>query len=100
MATTTSKLTTIIAVAGSFTSGFLLGLLLAPKSGKENREWIAKQTDDVTNWIDKKGKETIENTEKQIKNFSTNIRSNVNKSIPDLYSATEGLSFEEEELME
>lgn len=100
MATSKSKLELLFAVAGSFAGGFLLGLLMAPKSGKESRDWITKQTDDVTDWIDKKGKEAIQSTEKQLHSISSNIRSNVKKSIPDLYSATEGLSFEEEELME
>lgn len=100
MAASNTKLGLFLAVAGSFAGGLVIGLLLAPKSGKENIDWIARQTDDMTDWIDKKGKEALESTEKQLHSISDNIRTSVKKNIPDLYSATEGLSLEEEDLMD
>lgn len=100
MTTSKSKIGIFATIAGSFASGLTIGLLFAPKAGKENRSWISKQTDNILDWMDKKREETVKSTEDKFSYVRKNIESGMRKSIPDLYSATEDLSLDEGELME
>lgn len=78
-------LTGLVAFAG----GVVTGLLLTPKSGRENRQWIEDKSHKI-----------LEDGEKRLGAVSKNIKKNVKENLPDLYEATEILHFEDEELEE
>ena len=80
---------TLLTGLAAFAGGIVTGLLLTPKSGKENRKWI----EDKSNQI-------LEDGEKRIGKVSKNIKKSVKENLPDLYEATELLHFEDEELEE
>jgi len=80
----------------SFVSGLALGLLLSPKSGRENREWITQNAEELSKWADQKSKDALELSEKQLKHLAENIRKSLDDNLPDLYKATENIDFKEE----
>ena len=80
---------TLITGLVGFAGGVVAGLLLTPKSGKENRKWI-----------EDKSYKILEDGEKKIDEVSKNIKRSVKENLPDLYEATEILQFEDEELEE
>lgn len=80
---------TFITGLAAFAGGVVAGLLLTPKSGKENRQWIEDKSHSI-----------LEDGEKRIGQVSKNIKRSVKENLPDLYEATEILHFEDEELEE
>jgi gas vesicle protein len=80
---------TLLTGLAAFAGGVVAGLLLTPKSGKENRQWI-----------ENKGHKILEDSEKRIGEVSKNIKRSVKDNLPDLYEATELLQFDDEELEE
>ena len=85
-----------LAATAAFSAGLVTGLLISPRTGAENRKWISEQTDEARAWMEAKGHEFIEESEKRIQSISKNLK----ETIPDLYAATETIHFEEEELEE
>ncbi len=71
----------ILLTAASFAGGVILSMLTSPRSGTENRKWIQDNTGEVKDWVGSKGK---------------NLK---NKTLPDLYEATEELGLTEEDLL-
>ena len=83
---------TLITGIAAFAGGVITGLLLTPKSGKENRQWIEDKSHKILEDGEKKIGEVYQgesDTGKWIKD-----------NLPDLYEATELLHFEDEELEE
>lgn len=80
----------IVAVA-SFVGGVAVGMLLAPKSGRENREWLKHKGGEVKGWISEKGAEVIHKAEEKFVHLK--------ESIPDLYAATEDLHLKENDVV-
>jgi gas vesicle protein len=80
---------TLLTGLAAFAGGVVAGLLLTPKSGKENRQWIEDQSHKI-----------LEDGEKRIGEVSKNIKRSVKENLPDLYEATELLQFDDEELEE
>ncbi|MEP1152389.1 MAG: YtxH domain-containing protein [Balneola sp.] len=80
---------TLLTGLAAFAGGVVTGLLLTPKSGKENRKWIEDKSHRI-----------LEDGEKRIGDVSRNIKKSVKENLPDLYEATELLHFEEEDLEE
>jgi len=80
---------TLLTGLAAFAGGVVTGLLLTPRSGKENRQWI-----------ENKSHRLLEDGEKRIGQVSKNIKKSVKENLPDLYEATELLHFEDEELEE
>lgn len=99
MGSNNSTLGTILITTSAFLSGFALGVLLAPRSGKENRQWIAEQADDLTDWVDNYSKQAINETEEKIKDIKKDVQKNLKDSFPDLYKVTEDIGLKEEELI-
>lgn len=77
---------TLLFGATAFAGGIVAGLLLTPKSGKENRHWL----EDKSRKLRKDG-------EMRIDQVSRGIRKTIKDTFPDLYAATEDLDFSEEE---
>lgn len=74
---------TLLFGATAFAGGIIAGLLLTPKSGKENLDWLETQ-----------GRKL------KIDRVSKGIKKTVKDTFPDLYEATENLDFSEEEEIE
>ena len=86
--------------ASSFLGGVGLGLLLSPKSGKQNRKWISDQSSEFANWIDEKSRDSIEQSEKRLAEIRKRMRKGYRDNIPDLYDATEHLGLDGSKLVE
>lgn len=80
---------TLLFGATAFTGGIIAGLLLTPKSGKENLHWLEVQ-----------GRKLKRDGEMRIDQVSRGIKKTVKDTFPDLYEATENLEFSEEEEIE
>ncbi len=80
---------TLLTGLAAFAGGVVAGLLLTPKSGRENRQWIEDKSHKI-----------LEDGERKIGAVSKNIKKSVKENLPDLYEATEILHFEDEELEE
>ncbi len=87
---------TLLATIAGFSAGVVLAMLISPKSGKENREWISKHTGDAKNWVEDHGNKIVKEGEERLQKISTNVK----EIIPDLYEATEAILFDEDELEE
>ena len=86
-----NKLEIILISMASFATGLAVGMLMAPKSGRESREWLQDQADQAVDWLDEKGQEAIHNTSEKLRQ--------VKETIPDLYSATEDLDLDDDDLL-
>lgn len=91
---------TLLIGATAFAGGVIAGLLLTPKSGKENRDWLKNQSDQTKYWIEHTGKKLKTDSEQRIDQLSKGIKKSLKDSVPDLYEATSELSFSEEEEIE
>lgn len=90
-----SNFTRFLITATSFAGGMALGMLLAPKSGKENREWIHKQSADISGWIDGQRKDVIQKSEKQFTEVRKKVQQGIRNNVPDLYDATEEIRLDD-----
>ena len=81
-----------------FAGGIVTGMLLTPKSGKENRKWLQEHSEEAKHWIEDRSNRILEDSEKRIGQVSKNIQKSVKENLPDLYEATEALQFEDDEL--
>ncbi|TNE73831.1 YtxH domain-containing protein [bacterium] len=95
-----SPITVILATAGAFFTGVAVGLLIAPKSGRENRDWLKSQALDVSDWVGQHSREAIHETEEKIKTIQHDVKQKIRENIPDLYEATSDVHLSEEELIE
>ena len=84
---------TVIATITSFSAGIAIGLLLSPKSGKENRRWISKQTGEAKNWLDDHGSKLLKESEERLGKIAKGVK----EALPDLYEATDAIMFEDDE---
>ena len=88
------SITTVFVALTSFTTGVVVGLLIAPRSGKENRKWVGDHTTEAKHWMEEKSHHLIEESEKRLEKISEGIK----ESIPDLYAATESVLLDEEDV--
>jgi len=91
MAASSNKLEIILISMASFATGLAIGMLVSPMSGKENREWLQDQADQAADWLDEKGQDALRSTSKKLRE--------VKETIPDLYSATEDLDLNDDDLL-
>ncbi len=82
----------------AFASGLITGMLLAPRSGKDNRKWIQDQSREAKDWIEIKGQQLLEESERRIDEVSQEIKKTVKEAVPDLYEATSSLDFDDDDL--
>ncbi|MEX0609750.1 MAG: YtxH domain-containing protein [Balneolaceae bacterium] len=80
----------------AFSGGLVTGLLLTPKSGQENRKWVSSHSKETKEWLEDKGHKIVEESEKRIDRVSKGIKKTVQDSLPDLYEATDDLTFSED----
>ncbi|MEX2478505.1 MAG: YtxH domain-containing protein [Gracilimonas sp.] len=91
---------TLMVGATAFAGGLVTGLLLTPKSGKENMRWVKDQSNETKHWLEMQGHKLKEDSEKRMDRVSQGIKKTVREALPDLYEATEDLNFSEEEEIE
>ena len=87
------KLALILSGVAGLAGGVIATMLLSPRSGRENREWLSEQTEDTKNWIGDKSRRIREEGEKRIDRISKGVRKTLDENVPDLYKATEDMSF-------
>lgn len=83
-----------IASIGIFAAGIAAGLLLSPKSGRENREYIRQSTDHAGKWVQSKRDEAQMKAHK----VTDKVKRSVKEHVPDLYEATNSLQMNDEDL--
>lgn len=84
----------------SFTAGLVAGMLFAPKSGRENREWINDQASTIGDWVNETGQKSVFRAKKELRDLRKKVKKGIDKTLPDLYSATDGMELEEKDLIE
>lgn len=92
--TSRSNFGLFLLATSSFIGGMALGLLLSPRSGSENRRWIASNATELADWVDKRGRDAIQQGEEQFSHIRSNIHKGIRKNVPDLYEATEQIDFD------
>lgn len=90
------SIVTLLATVAGFSAGVVFGLLLSPKSGKENRQWVGKHTGEARHWVEDHGSRMVKEGEERL----GKIASNVKQIIPDLYEATESIIFDDDDMEE
>lgn len=90
-----SILSKLLITATSFAGGMALGMLLAPKSGRENREWINRHTTEFTDWVDGQSREVLDKSNRHINRARKTVQSGIKKNVPDLYDATKEIRLDD-----
>jgi gas vesicle protein len=84
----------------SFTAGLVAGMLFSPKSGRENREWINDQVSTLGDWVNETGQKSVFRAKKELSDLRKKVKKGLDKTLPDLYSATDGMELDEKDLIE
>lgn len=84
----------LVAAVGLFAAGVAAGLLLSPKSGKENREAIRRSADSAGNWV----KARQDEAQKKAQEVSNKVKRTVQEHVPDLYEATNSLRLNDDDV--
>lgn len=96
-----SELKTMLVITlASFTAGVVAGMLLSPKSGKENRAWINENSRRAGAWINRKGQESVEKAKLELEQLKRRVSEQVDKAVPNLYAATENIALNDRDLLE
>ncbi len=78
----------------SFSAGVVVGMLITPQSGRDNRKWISEHSNEAKHWVEDKSHQIIEESEKKLEKISDNIKG----AIPDLYEATEEVHLDDADM--
>jgi gas vesicle protein len=78
----------------SFSAGVVVGMLITPQSGRDNRRWISEHSSGAKHWVEDKGHKIIEESERELEKISDNIKG----AIPDLYEATEDVHLDDADM--
>lgn len=78
----------------SFSTGIVVGLLITPQSGKDNRRWISEHSNEAKYWVEGKSQKIIQGSEKKLEKISNNIKG----AIPNLYEATEDVHLDDADM--
>ncbi|MCH8495641.1 MAG: YtxH domain-containing protein [Balneolales bacterium] len=74
-----------ITASGMLATGLAIGLLLSPKTGRENRATIRKGAHEAGDWMNSQ----TQNARKKATKVGDNIKKSVKDRVPDLYEATD-----------
>jgi len=85
---------TIVTAVASFSAGVVVGMLITPQSGRENRRWISEHSSDAKHWVEDHGHRIIEKSEERLGKISEGIKD----AIPDLYEATEDIHLDDADM--
>lgn len=89
----------MILAAASFTAGYAVGLLMAPRSGKESREMLRKRSAEALSWAEEKGHEMVEESEKKFNEINEKVHQTVKDNIPDLSEAMDDVHMSDEDVI-
>ncbi len=95
-----SLFTKMLMVSTSFAGGLALGLLLAPESGKQTRNWINKRAGGLANWASDRRNNALDKSEKRLEELRRRVHQGIKNNIPDLYEATEELDLDDRALLD
>lgn len=93
-----SKITSIVLATSSFIGGMAVGLLLSPRSGAQNRSWLADNTSELKKWIEEQRQAASDKSNKELQEFRRNVQQGIRQNIPDLYDATEHIDLSKNEI--
>ncbi len=83
-----SNIGSILLAASSFLGGIGLGLILAPRSGRQSRKWLTDHASEIADWIDQKGRTAAHKGQYRLHKIRDRMEREYQDTIPDLYSAT------------
>jgi gas vesicle protein len=83
----------------SFAAGLAAGMLFSPKSGRENREWISDQANHLGEWVNETGKKSVRRAKEELTELREKVHQRIDRTVPDLYAATENVALDENDLM-
>jgi gas vesicle protein len=85
---------TLVTALASFSAGVVVGMLITPQSGRDNRRWISEHSNEAKHWVEGQGHKIIEESEKRLDKISEGIKG----AIPDLYEATESIHLDDADM--
>lgn len=94
-----SLLAKLLVMATSFAGGMALGILVAPKSGRENREWVNRQTSEFTDWVDGQSRDVLNKSTKKVNKAKEKVQRGIKKNVPNLYDATEEIRLDDSPIL-
>ena len=84
----------------SFAAGLIAGMLLAPKSGRENRAWVNDRVSSLGEWVNETGQKSVQVARKELGELRHKVKRGIDHAVPDLYAATQGVELKERDLLE
>jgi gas vesicle protein len=86
-----NALRNIILVSGAFAAGVITGMLLSPKSGEDNRDWINQNAKKASDWVDRQSREAVSRSEKALQEYSDRLKKEFKDSVSEIQKASEKL---------
>lgn len=86
-----NALRNIILVSGAFAAGVITGMLLSPKSGEDNRDWINQNAKKASDWVDRQSREAVNRSEKALQEYSDRLKKEFKDSVSEIQKASEKL---------
>jgi hypothetical protein len=80
-----------------FLGGVVAGLMLSPKTGKENRALFLKNAKKVSGWLDSNTREIRFKTSVKAHHFADSVKKN---ALPDLYEATGTFNLDDQDVFD
>ncbi|MFH5830806.1 hypothetical protein [Halalkalibaculum sp. DA384] len=78
-----------LVAASSFIGGVGLGLLMAPRNGRQNRQWLIQH---VSEWSPRRTNNKKRHTlKRQLRKLRNRVKRGYDNRVPDLYAATDQL---------
>jgi gas vesicle protein len=94
-----TNINSILLATTSFIGGVAVGLLLAPKSGDQNRTWLLEHTTKLTKWLDSQHRIARKTSSKELHRFRKNVQQGIRRNVPDLYEATEDIDLSDNDVL-
>lgn len=94
----TSNIGLLFMAATTFAAGYAVGLLMAPRSGRESRDLIKRKSKDALHWAEEVSHDVVEESEKKIHEMNEKVHKKMKDVIPDLYEATEDIIMSDDEV--
>lgn len=94
-----SKFGVFLLTISSFAGGVAVGFLLSAENGKQNRKRIADSVSEISDIIDKRGRQVLQTAEERFNHYRNTLKRELDNSVPDLYKATEHIELDEADLI-
>lgn len=80
-----------------FMGGVVAGLMLSPKTGKQNRAIFLKNAKKMTGWLENNTRDIRFKTYVKAHHFADNVKKN---ALPDLYEATDTFNLDDKDVLD